>query len=218
MANERLTNMKRIIFLLILSVITVNFSTINGQSKYYRRSLPKFGYGVKAGINVAGQSSTATGEEIDVKKVLGVNAGGYCNYFVNNYIGFQAEILVSGKGSHWKDYYDDRKDILTYVDFPVLVKYQPVRYFNVHAGAIIGFMVSAKQKDLETGIKYDIREIYEPIDYSLVGGIEGTLPNKINITLRYVYGMSAATNDLVYVEPWKNNFIQFSVGYRFKGR
>ncbi len=188
-------------------------------SRYnYRKSQPKFGYGVKAGVNIASQSTTGNDAAIEVKMIPRINAGGYCNYFVNKYLGIQAELLASGKGAHWKDYYDDMKDLLTYVDIPLIIKYQPVGFVNIHLGVQAGLRVLAKQKDLKTGIKSDIKDYYNFTDYSLTGGVEANLPNKINLTLRYVYGLTPATNDVQYVDPWKNNLIQFSVGYRFSGR
>jgi hypothetical protein len=196
------------------------FSIVYGQpTRYnYKKTPPKLGYGIKAGVNVAGQSSSTGDINIDVKNILGINAGGYCNFFLFNFLGVQAEILISGKGAHWKDFYDNKKDLITYIDIPLLVKYQPARFINIHAGVQAGFRVKASQKDLETGSKVDIRDFYNFSDYGLVGGVEANLPNKINLSVRYIYGLTPATTDVQYVDPWKNNVIQCSVGYRFSGR
>ncbi len=197
-----------------------DISLVNGQpTRYnYRKLPPKLGYGVKAGVNVASQSSMGGGLTIDVKSILGINAGGYCNYFLFNILGVQGEVILSGKGAHWKDFYDDMKDIITYIDVPLLFKYQPVRFINIHAGVQASFRVKATQKDLETGIKTDIRDFYNFSDYGLVGGVEANLPNRINLSVRYIHGLTPATTDVQYVDPWRNNVIQFSAGYRFSGR
>lgn len=212
--------MKKIFFLFVLVLITVDFSIVSGQpSRYnYRKSEPKLGYGIKAGVNMASQSSSGEGLNIDVKSILRVNAGGYCNYFPIKFLAVQGEVLVSGKGAHWEDFYDNMKDLLTYIDFPLLVKYQPVRYVNVHAGLQASFRIKAMQKDMETGTRTNIKDYYNFSDYGLIGGVEANLPNKINLTLRYIYGLTPATTDVQYIDPWKNNVIQFSAGYRFSGR
>ena len=197
-----------------------DLSMVCGQPTRYNyiKTPPKFGYGIKAGVNVAGQSSSIGGLNIDVKNILGINAGGYCNYFPFSLLGVQGEIMVSGKGAHWKDFYDDKKDLITYIDIPLLVKFQPAGFINIHAGVQAGFRIRATQKDLETGDKIDIKDFYNFSDYGLVGGVEADLPNKINLSVRYIYGLTAATTDVQYVDPWKNYVFQFSLGYRFSGR
>ena len=212
--------MKKLFLFLVFLLFVADLVVVNGQTRYfrYKKPQPKFGYGIKAGVNFAGQSSSGVTRDIKVRNIFGINAGGYCNYFFLNYLSVQTEIMLSGKGAHWTDFYDDMKDILTYIDVPLLIRYQPVRYLNVHAGVLAGFRITAMQKDLEAGTKTDIRDYYNFTEYSLTGGVEANLPNKINLTLRYVYGLTSATNDYVYDNPWSNNLIQFSAGYRFSGR
>jgi len=126
--------------------------------------------------------------------------------------------MVSGKGSHWQDNYDNEKDIVTYIDLPILLRYQPLNFLNIHAGPQIGLMLNAKQKDMETGIKININDYYQNFDYGFVFGAEANLPNNLNLTLRYIMGLFSATTDIMYVDPWKNNLIQISLGYRITGR
>lgn len=221
--------MKKSFLFLVILLLVADLTTLSGQNRYnrhnrynrysrYSRSQPKFGYGVKAGINLASQSSTVESQDISVKNIIGVNAGGYCNYFLFNYLGVQAEAMISGKGAHWSDFYDDMKDILTYIDIPLLIKYQPVKFVNIHAGALAGFRIMAKQKNMDTGVKSDVKDYYNFSEYCLTGGVEANLPNNLNLTIRYVYGLTSATSDYVYDNPWTNNLIQFSIGYRFSGR
>jgi hypothetical protein len=210
--------MKKLLFLLVFQILITNGFEVNGQSKYYRKSEPRFGYGIKAGLNISSQSTPHKDANYDLKNIIRFNGGGYCNYFINKFLAVQPELLVSGKGVHWKDFYDEMKDILTYVDIPVLVKYQPIKVINIHAGPQVGIRVRAMQKDLETGIKTKINEYYKTFDFSLVCGVEANLPNRVNLTVRYVLGLSSATTDLLYIDPWHNNFLQVSAGYRFSGR
>jgi hypothetical protein len=198
-------------------MITGSF-VVDGQNKYYRRSEPKFGYGVKAGVNFSGQSTTVSGADYDIQKIMRYNGGVYCNYFFYKFLGIQPELMISGKGVHWKDFYDDMKDILTYIDIPIMIRYQPIRYINIQAGPQVGFRVRATQKNMETGVKSEINDYYNFLDYGLACGIEANLPNRINLTVRYVFSFSSSTTDVLYIDPWFNNFLQFSLGYRIKGR
>lgn len=210
--------MKKSVFLILLVFLATDCLIVEGQSRYYRKKQPKFGYGIKAGINYAGQSTTNKSAEYDQSSIIGINAGGYCNYFLLKQFAVQAELMVSGKGSHWKDSYDDEKDLVTYLDLPILFRYQPARFINVHAGPQIGFRLNASQKDMESGIKMNINEYYQTFDYGFVMGVEANLPNNLNLTLRYALGLFSATTNVMYVDPWKNNFVQLSLGYRITGR
>jgi hypothetical protein len=119
---------------------------------------------------------------------------------------------------HWKDFYDDMKDLLTYIDIPLIIKYQPARFVNIQAGPQIGFRLRAMQKDLETEVKTKINDYYNFFDLGVACGVEANLPNRINLTVRYVFGISPATTDVLYIDPWYNNFLQLSLGYRIRGR
>lgn len=210
--------MKRFAIYLVLILTTLNDPVAEGQSKYYHRQQPVSGYGIKAGINYAGQSTTNRTAEFKTSGIIGVNAGGYFNYFFLRPVAVQAELLVSGKGSHWKDYYDEAKDFVTYIDLPLLIRYQPIQFLNLHAGPQAGLRLGAKQKDMKTGIQSDIKDYYKTFDFGFVFGAEADLPHNLNITVRYIMGISSATTRVRYVDPWINNLLQVSLGYRLAGR
>ncbi len=213
--------MKRVISILMLIFLIFNFSVVEGQGKYkkyMRGPQPKLGYGIKAGVNLARQSSPGNDADIIVKNILGINAGGYCNYFFDRHFAIQSELMVSGKGSNWKDYYNHMKDIITYIDLPLLIRYQPVKFLNIHAGPQASYRVNATQKDLNEGVKADINDYYKSFDFGMMLGVEVNLTSRINVTARYVHGLTAATTSVEYTEPWYNNYFQFSVGFRLVGR
>lgn len=178
---------------------------------------PDFGAGVKGGINLATQSTTGEGENVAVRQLLGYNAGVYGNVFVTDLLGIQAELLVASRGSDWDDPFYNVKDLITYIDLPLLVKFQPIRYANIHVGPQLGYLLAAKQEDKDNGEVIDIKELYHPFDLGLVFGAEANLPFRINFTVRYVVGLVSATNDVEYIDPWRNNFLQFSLGFRLIG-
>ncbi len=210
--------MKKNFICIALLLMFVSSFPVVGQNKYFRRTEPKFGYGIKAGVNVSGQSTNVKGTNYDIQNIVRYNGGVYCNYFFYKFLGIQPELMISGKGVHWKDFYDNMKDILTYIDIPLMIKYQPVRFVNIQAGPQVGFRIRAMQKDMETGAKKEINDYYNFLDFALAGGVEANLPNNINLNVRYVFSLSPSTTDVLYIDPWFNNFLQFSLGYRFMGR
>jgi hypothetical protein len=202
---------------LVLVLVILCCYVVEGQSKYYKRSEPKQTYGIKAGITIASQLSPDNDGVFEVKSLLLFHAGGYYSYRFNRNFIVQPELMISGKGSHWTDPYDDIKDIITYLDLPVLIKYQLERNFNIHLGPQVGYVIKALQKDLKTGMSSDISYIYNKFDFSLVGGLEVSLHPRIKLMLRYVQGLSSATNDFVYEYKCFNSYFQFSLSYRLSG-
>jgi len=178
---------------------------------------PDFGAGVKGGLTMATQSTTGAGENVAVRQLIGYNAGVYGNVFITDFLGIQAELQVVSRGSDWDDPFYNVKDLLTYIDLPILVKFQPIKYANIHVGPQIGYLLAAKHEDNDDGELTDIMELYHPLDLGLAFGAEANLPFRINLTVRYVLGLVSATNDVEYIDPWRNNFLQFSLGFRIIG-
>ena len=178
---------------------------------------PDFGAGVKGGLTMATQSTTGAGENVAVRQLIGYNAGVYGNVFITDFLGIQAELQVVSRGSDWDDPFYNVKDLLTYIDLPILVKFQPIKYANIHVGPQIGYLLAAKHEDNDDGELTDIMELYHPLDLGLAFGAEANLPFRINFTVRYVLGLVSATNDVEYIDPWRNNFLQFSLGFRIIG-
>jgi len=202
--------MKKLFALLMLMYIYSGFSISYAQSN--------LGVGIKGGINVANQTTTGEGENVYIENLIRFHGGAYFNYFFLDNLAIQPELIVSGKGSKWDDPYNNTRDLLTYIDLPILIKYQPIKLLNIHAGPEFGYMISALQDPAEGDEKIDIKEWYNDIDIGIALGAEANLPYRINITVRYILGLSTVTNDVEYIDPWKNNFIQISLGFRIKGR
>lgn len=210
--------MKKQVFILLLASLLFSLSSADAQYHSFRKSESKFGAGIKAGINYANQSTSGGSPNTDVQSIVGINGGVYCNYFLLDVLAIQPELMISGKGVHWKDQYYDASDVLTYIDMPILIKYQPVKLLNIHAGPEFGYNLGAWQKNLDNGQKTDIKAYYNSLDMALAVGIEATFPIKVNLTIRYVLGLKPATTNNTYNEEWKNNFFQISLGYRLFGR
>jgi hypothetical protein len=200
--------MKKTIFLIFLSL---GISIIVSAQK-------KLGAGIKAGINVATQVTPGAGENVEVQSLLGFNGGVTVNYFIIDPVAIQIDVLLSQKGSKWSDPTFSGKDKLCYLDLPVLVRFQALEFLNVHAGPQFGFLLNANQFP-DDGDKMEIKEYYKSTDIGLAVGAEGNLPYNINLTLRYILGLSTVNTDVFYnVDDWKNNVFQISIGYRLMGK
>jgi hypothetical protein len=210
--------MQKINYSVFLILLIVNFTIVDSQTMFSRRFQPRYIFGVKAGVNVASQYSPGSEGVFDVKNIAGINAGGYYTYFLNRVIAVQAELSVSVKGSHWKEnnYPDEAKDILTYFDLPLLIRYQPLNLFNVHAGPQVSYLAKAMQYDYKTGLKGSIEDYYRPLDFGLVFGVEANLPKNIDLTVRYVRGLTSVYAPGGYNFQSYNNYFQFTAGYRFE--
>jgi hypothetical protein len=234
-----LNNMKKLAFLLLLTFFIFNFSSANaqsgqikksqselcsygnsqpGHSGHFKKDKPKFGAGVKAGLNYSNQYITGGSGSVDFKSIIGINAGAYCNYFFMDFLAIQPELMVSGKGSHWTNQYYDAQYNLTYIDFPVLIRFQPVPLINIQAGPQISYLLIANQKDIGTNLKTNVTGNFYQLDFGLAFGVEANLPYKVNLTVRYVLGLNTATTGTLYTETWNNKYFQVSLGYRILGR
>jgi hypothetical protein len=211
--------MQKTDYYVFLLLLIVNFTIVDAQTMYNRRFQPRYIFGVKAGVNVASQFSPGSEGVFEVKSIIGINAGGYYSYFLNRVIAVQAELSVSGKGSHWREYnysQEEAKDILTYFDLPLLIRYQPLNLISFHAGPQVSYLVRSMQYNYGIRLKGAIDDYYKPLDIGLVFGVEANLPNKIDLTLRYVHGLTSVYAPGGYNYQSYNNYFQFTAGYRFE--
>ena len=172
-----------------------------------------FRTGIKAGMNIASQSTTGKGENVEVENLVGFHFGGFFSYQFIDMFSVQPEIMVSQKGSNWKDPYFEGKDRLTYLALPVLLKFHPADMVNIHAGPEIGYLINAKQTNALTDEKRDVSEFYKNWDFGLGFGAEAMLPHNIHFTIRYILGLNIVTEEIEYWEEWKNKTLQISFGY-----
>ena len=211
--------MKKIISITVLSLLLVSYSNSYGQTMYNRRFLPKYGFGFKAGANYATQYTPENEGAFETMRIFGFTAGGYYNYFINKAIALQIEVSGSGKGSHWKENFygqEEKKDLLTYIDVPLLVRYQPLSYLNFHIGPQASYLVRAMQYDYGTGVKADIIDYYKKFDAGLIAGIEANFKNNINLTLRYGHSLISSYLEGGYNFDSFNSYLQLTAGYRFE--
>lgn len=211
--------MRRVHPIVFLLLLIVNFTIVDSQTMFNRRFQPRYLFGIKAGVNVASQYSPHTKEVFEVKSIVGFTAGGYYSYFINRVIAVQPELSISIKGSHWREFnysQEEAKDILTYFDLPLLIKYQPYNLISFHAGPQLSYLARAMQYDYNTKLKGAIEDYYKLLDVGVVLGIEANLPDNIDLTLRYFRGIMSVYAPGGYNYQSYNNYFQFTAGYRFE--
>lgn len=123
-------------------------------------------WGVKGGLNYSnlrGIETTMTsddGESIKFssKGQVGFYIGGFAEYQISDKLAIQPELLISTQGggrefktsgTEYGDYYAvsvENKLNLTYLQIPVMLKYQVIDRLNIEFGPQIGFALSGKEK------------------------------------------------------------------------
>jgi hypothetical protein len=212
--------MKKMIF--AVSILLLLFAASN---VFAQATAGITGKGIKLGLNMA----NLTGSDVQNTKIkMGLAAGGFITYSINDLFAIQPEVLYMMKGA--------KSDVtvngvtstqslkLNYIEIPILVKvllsgggnFKP----NFYAGPAIGILMSAKAEDL------DVKSNYKSSNIGLVGGVGadylmGTGTGKITFDLRYTVGLGtiAKTQTIPLVGEVKPKVktadITFLVGYGF---
>lgn len=95
------------------------------------------------------------------------------------------------------------------LDIPVLFEFKPINRVWLQVGPQFTALISAKDaKDI------DYKNQFRNTDVSLVAGVEVTLPHKLLVGGRYIYGLVNLNNTPLDVS-WKSTSIQIYAGYRF---
>ena len=181
-------------------------------------------WGVKAGVNIATQIPNIT------KITNGdIRTGAYVGLFAerrfSNFFGLQGEILYSEMGGKNKQYYggypsghygegDYVEGELTftskndYIVLPVLAKLYVAKKLSIDLGPQFAYMVGDKTEEDPTHHHYG--SIGEKFDVLFGAGLSYKL-GRFDISARYNLGLVE-----IYDCSWRNNVIQFGVGYRIK--
>ena len=136
--------------------------------------------------------------------------------FYTEKIAIQLEFLYSQKGSVWSDPDYSGDEVVSYIDLPLMARFQAWDLLNIHAGPQFSFLTRAwRMPDDE--VAYSVSEYYDEVDVGLLVGAELNLPIKLNIALRYIEGMIVTTDSRYYPDPWKNRVFQLSLSYAIWG-
>jgi hypothetical protein len=214
------------LYAVLLSICTLAF-TVNGYSQEQEASdeigmTPKFG--IKGGLNMSNLYIDNVSDEH--VKIAG-HIGFYGKLPIARGISLQPELLYTSKGA--KTTYNniaqgsgEYRFNLNYVELPVLLVFNIVKNFNIHAGAYAAYLVSANVKNLRDGTIQGFTDLnadnFSRSDYGLVGGL-GVDIDKFTIGARYSYGLrqvgksGTLSGDLT--QNSKNSVASLYIGFAF---
>lgn len=97
-----------------------------------------------------------------------------------------------------------------YISLPVLVKFFPIKGFNIQFGPQFGYMAGSQTK--VNGYDEPINPDYNKFDFSLAFGVGYEFDFGLFIDVRYMLGLTPTIHNM---ESWENRAYSLSVGYRF---
>lgn len=162
--------------------------------------------GLKGGVNFANQNYDGDFPSPDSR--TGFHAGLYLNVAFSEILSLQPEFLYNSVGAELNNT-DFKTD---YLSVPILIKFNPIPLFNIHAGPQFGFLMNAKFDD------DDVKDALKGMDIGLGVGAGVDLPMGLGVTARYVFGLSDIndTDDIVNSKI-TNRVFQVSATFRLFG-
>lgn len=164
-----------------------------------------FGWGVKAGINVAGITNASSG----VGSMVGFTGGVFADYRFSDAFFLSADLLYSAQGCR---YNSDNKVTTSYLNIPILANFNIWGNLAVKAGLQPGFMLGAAIR--EGGEKESTTDPFQTVDLTIPVGISYEFPMGLILDARYGIGATkiwsydgAGTN--------RNGVFTITAGYRF---
>ncbi len=165
--------------------------------------------GAKGGVNFANQKFDADGFSVSPDSRTSIHLGGFAVFGISNNISIQPELLYSGKGSKVDFGGVSSTTKLSYIDIPVLGRYNINEMFSVHAGPQLSFLLAAEDEDGN-----DIKDFLTTTDIGFGFGGQVDLESGLVAGLRYVTGLSDINDDGGGTKI-RNRAFQLYVGWRF---
>ncbi|MES2372875.1 MAG: porin family protein [Bacteroidota bacterium] len=152
-------------------------------------------FGVKGGLNLSNMYVDDVTKE-DMK--VGGNVGFFAKIPVTRGFSVQPEILWSMKGAQetYNNVFGSGKYRfnLNYIEVPVAAVFNVAPNFNLHAGPYVGFLASAKVKDVDSkgninGVTDLDTDDFNSTDFGLFGGL-GFDVGGVTLGARYTHGLT----------------------------
>lgn len=177
--------------------------------------------GVKAGVGITTQRM---GSSWDNNKKVGLLAGAFAAYELNDHFDLQGELYYANRGFKTDVYLEtsatspsDWVFTYHYLCLPLMLKYFPTgKTVYIAAGPHLGYLLDYKNdiKDWpknEPRENLDWQEACNRVDFGLSAGIGAIVCKDIIVDVRYNLGLTNA------IKNWKckNRGLEVSVGYMF---
>jgi len=188
--------MKRILFLSIffIGLSTVSFSQIKG--------------GLKGGINICDFIVTNSGgiySNEAFKTRTSYHIGSYVQTSLSEHFAFQIEVLFSNKGYKFSVEEHTTNVSLNYLNWPLLLIYQPKDFIEFEIGPELGYLISGET-------------LLNSFDIGLDIGARFNISPKFNLGARYSQGFAFEMNIDESLSDgsspkYANSVIQFYLGF-----
>ncbi|WP_343657918.1 porin family protein [Chryseobacterium sp.] len=173
-------------------------------------------FGIKAGGNL----SSFTGS--DSKSKVGFYAGVFVNVPIAETFSIQPEVVYSQQGAKAKDKYlfgaipvKDIKQILGYINVPVMVQYNATPKFYLEAGPEFSFLINARAKEnfLGESLSTDNKNLFNAFNFGVGLGLGYRFTPNLGVNARYIAGISKIVKD--DFGDSKNTNMQLGINYSF---
>lgn len=164
-------------------------------------SQAKLEVGLKAGANF---SNIDVNDASNTDGITAFHGGAYLLVKAASF-GIQPEVLVSKQGYGLSGLGDVSLD---YINVPVMVKFYLPLGLNLQAGPQFGILTTAEASD-----GTDIKDTLKGSDLSAAIGAGWDLPFGLQVSARYVLGLSDVNDVATSTTEIKNRTFQVAVGY-----
>ena len=174
--------------------------------------------GLRAGMNLANATFKSSGVSVTPDAKVGFLAGAYLSVMFTEKLGLMPEAVFSTQGFKIDlGSSGSLTENFSYVNVPVLVRYNIVKYLNVHVGPQFGILMAAKGKSSGSS-SVDIKDQLKTTDISAVAGAGVDLPLGLSAGLRYQLGLSNIDDSGTSGVTVKNKTFIVYVGYKLFGK
>ncbi|MCL5128916.1 porin family protein [Algibacter sp. L4_22] len=182
--------------LLVTAITILGLAQVNAQDVQF---------GAKLGLNFA----SVTGDvNSSFDPVTSFNYGLVAEVPLSRNFSFQPEVLYSGQGFSFDS--DESSLVqLDYLTVPLMGKYYLTKGLSLEAGPQVGFLVSAKQDDV------NLKDNYKGLDFGVNFGVGYKFDSGLNFAARYNVGLSDVNDVDSFSDKYKNGVMQVSIGYFF---
>ena len=230
--------MKKVIGLFLAAVMWISTPlvaqdsthTAPTQTKEKKESKPPIGIGLKAGVNFANVTNVS---DVGGGKSTGFMIGAFFAPNSKGIVGFRTEFIFSKQGYDYAHGSTTGSVKLNYILLPQLFVVNISRFFELHAGFQMAFLLNAtadSSKPASGSNPYSaIMDYYNRFDYGVVGGFEVKPFRRLFVGARYNLSLadlykSDANMGTGPVPPFipstgsidfKNNVVQVYAGVKF---
>lgn len=180
----------------------------------------------KAGFQFGVTATQVDGDNLSGYNKAGIYGGGFVNHPIGDRDNLQLEISFIQKGSRKNakpsdGIYDSYLMRLNYVEVPFLYSHHIKKYFNIHGGISMGYLISSKERD-NYGVFVPSPTVPSFRDFELAGllGMSFRFKEKWDFVFRFSYSLIPIRDTPIlslayYNKPQHNNLLITALQYHF---